>query len=300
MRKRTEPFRPNEIAECNFGIELELSTSAHVSAGEVARVLGSHTSIDVKDLTEDFVQARNRTDICSKFELVSPVLAGGSGIAEVDQVLKALGTISSVEVGRSMGFHVHVDVSKFSCKELAKVCQNFLRIERAMDSFMPPSRREDVQQYCMSNEKVVESAALSNCETLAELASVMNPGEHPGVARYYKLNLQNLVTGRQPTIEFRQHSGTSNGSKIKNWVMFCVAFVHNSVKLDDASLMVTANDDDHLFEMIMVDVINDRYLRDFYRNRRNELYKDHHGEGGGSCCEGCAARGQCAAKFLPV
>ena len=316
--EKPEAPRPNAIPECNFGIELELSTSAHLSADNVARILSSATSKGVRDFTTNTLsQSENRTDIwrivvdssiscprggeCNKFELVSPILKGGSGLTEVDRVLKALNTITSVEVGKSMGFHVHVDVSKLSCHELVKICQNFIKYERAMDSLMPPSRRKDAQFYCKSNEKAITSnnphGALADCKSSADLARIMNPN---GV-RYYKLNLQNLVTGRQPTLEFRQHSGSSNISKIKNWIRFCTTFVHNSAKFDAPFSLRKAVDDDELFEMLMVHVIDDRYLREFYRERRNELHTATHSEGEkGNCCEGCAARGHCAAKFLPA
>lgn len=314
---KPKSIRPTAIPECNFGIELELSTAKDISANDVVNILSSSTARGVVNLTHlSYYEAKkSSTDIwrlmpdssmscprggeCSMFELVSPVLKGGSGLSEVNRVLKALNTITSVEVGKSMGFHVHIDVSHLSCHELVKVCQNFIKYEKAMDSFMPPSRREDVQLYCKSNEKAVTGPdAIASCATNMDLAKVMNP---PGNDRYYKLNLQNLVTGRQPTLEFRHHSGTSNVSKVKNWVRFCMALVHNSAKYDPPFPVKKSIDDDVLFEMLMVHVINDRYLRDFYRMRRNELHKDRHfGEEEGNCCEGCAARGQCAAKFLPV
>lgn len=311
---------PNAIPEYNFGIELELSTGTHHSVDNIVSILNSASSIGAIDLTHSVAEAKRRNDVwritydtslscprggedCNKFELISPILKGGRGLTEVHKVLKALNTISSVEVGKSMGYHVHVDVSSLSCHELVKVCKNFIKYEKAMDSVMPPSRREDIQLYCKSNEKAINSVdphgALAQCQSKVELAEVMNPAE-PGRKRYFKLNLQNLVTGRQPTIEFRQHSGSSNISKIKNWIRFCTTFVHNSAKFQDPFPLRQKIDDDKLFEMLMVHVINDRYLRDYYRMRRNELHRDkHNGKEKGACCESCAARGQCAAKFLP-
>ena len=96
-----------------------------------------------------------------------------------------------------------------------------------MDSFMPPSRRNgspECDNYFKSNRKSVQPVgatnkqrhvALSHCCNVATLARMMNED-----GRYYKLNLQNLVTGRQPTIEFHQHSATLNYDKISAWVRF--------------------------------------------------------------------------------
>merc|ERR1712232_736673 len=106
-----------------------------------------------------------------------------------------------------------------------------------MDSFMPPSRRngsDECDRYFQSNRKSVPGDSnqrrhdsLSRCRSLNELSSLMNPGEN----RYYKLNLQNLITRRQPTLEFRQHSATLNYEKINFWIRFCTAFVRNSARL---------------------------------------------------------------------
>ncbi len=48
----------------------------------------------------------------------------------------------------------------------------------------------------------------------AQLYEVMNPSKD----RYFKMNLQNIASGRQPTIEFRQHSGTLEYEKIASWI----------------------------------------------------------------------------------
>lgn len=45
-------------------------------------------------------------------------------------------------------------------------------------------------------------------------------------SRYFKVNLMSFQ--RHGTIEFRQHSGTVNATKIANWVRFLGQFIDNS------------------------------------------------------------------------
>ena len=81
-----------------------------------------------------------------------------------------------------------------------------------------------------------------------------------------------------------------------NWIRFCAAFVDNSAKLRAPSYSSNANEDE-LFEMMMMYVVKDRYLRDFYRQRRIDVLNPS------NCCDGCASGHSCAGKssdlFLP-
>lgn len=126
-----------------------------------------------------------------------------------------------------MGFHVHIDVSKYSLEQLIKICQQFCKYEDAMDSFMPRSKRtgsDNSNRYFQSNARAISEDpssiwtvhnCLERCTNTQSLTDVMNP-----YGRYYKLNLQNLKTGRQPTLEFRQHSSTTSYEKVGNWIRF--------------------------------------------------------------------------------
>ena len=302
------PLTPVKMANVDFGIELELSTSEYVEPADVANSIMTNAggSVDVRDMTHSYVAARVTshfwkvmadsslqcsvgTPNCNTFELVSPILSGGDGLGEVDRVIRAVGNISTIKVNSSMGFHVHVNVSELGLSELTNVCLNFIKYEAALDSLVPPSRRNNT--YCRSNRSAIGGTnqtmmhILLACNSVEELGNTVSPSKH------YKLNLQPLVSGRQPTIEFRLHSSSYKKEKVMNWVRFCVAFVYNSAKLKTPSYISRSNvDTDELFEMMMMYVIKDRYLRDFYRQRRVDVSNQS------SCCDGCANGGGCVGK----
>jgi hypothetical protein len=77
-------------------------------------------------------------------------------------------------------------------RKLQQVVDIYNRAEKVIDSMLPPSRR--MNTYCRSN--TVTDATRD---------------------RYAKVNLTSMY--RHGTVEFRQHSGTIDCNKIKNWVL---------------------------------------------------------------------------------
>jgi hypothetical protein len=311
-RRPLTPLAPVPMADTEFGIELELSTSSDTSHKDVADLIEAKASVTVKDMTDNSLAAADsRTDIwrlvgdtsiacsssspnCNTFEIVSPILRGGAGIGEVDRVMRALGKIPSIKINKSMGFHVHVNVKGLTLANLKNVCQNFVKYEKTMDMFMPESRRES--KFCHSNRSAFGGPETTNkyihemiasCTSKEDLGNLMSPD------KYYRLNMQPLVSGRQPTIEFRQHSGTSDGEKVKSWIRFCVAFVHNSARFRAPSCLASTTDGDKIFDMLFMHVVKDRSIRDFYRKRSRDLAEPS------SCCDGCASGGGCVTDSRP-
>jgi len=301
-----------------FGIELELTSAVGVlpeaiadkmprNAGKV-KVVDSYTEGrdpykgGWKIVPDSSIVCSSTLPNCNTFELVSRVLEGGKGLSEVTDVTRALSKFNpKLKVNKSMGFHVHVDVSGKSLQQLIKVCQNFIKYEDVMDSFMPPSRRTgspESDRYFQSNKASVDQhvggissnkkrhTALADCQDIASLAKLMNRS-----GRYYKLNLQNLVSGRQPTIEFRQHSATINYDKISAWVRFCVALVTNSARLASPKPFKQQDRDvKFCFDFLFSFVIKDRALHTFYKARCKEL-QSNPGSDNSPCCEECAHDG---------
>lgn len=309
-----------------FGIELELTSAVHVPPETVAQNLesttmpvevannysaGRLTSWHWKLVPDSSIVCNSNMPSCHRFELVSPILKGGSGLQQVSQILKRLNEYNRREphiqlsVNKSMGFHVHMNVEDLSHEELVKVCQNFIKYEGILDTFMPQSRRNGSPEsdlYFKSNRASVAQYAgsignkqlheeLAACRDIESLAQVMNAS-----GRYYKLNLQNLVSaGRyQPTLEFRQHSATTNFAKVGAWVRFCSRFCSNSAKLAPPKPFRQSRSLDFQFDALFQYVIKDRALRNFYQERRQQLQGDH--DDLEPCCAGCASGGSCSAS----
>jgi hypothetical protein len=205
------------------------------------------------------------------FELVSPILSGTVGLNTLSNTVVVMSDVACIRVNESMGLHVHVEAKEkdFSLENMKSICQQFILHERAMDALLPYHRRtgsDKCHSYFESNahavmkiHKTLEGSlnAIFSCQTRNALYDLMNPNIFR--QRYHKLNLQNLATDRQPTIEFRQHHSTKYEVEIVAWVRFCVLFVVNAATLpplEDFSQIGHVTEDEsatfnHLFEEII-------------------------------------------------
>jgi biotin operon repressor len=149
-------------------------------------------------------------------EVVSPPLEfNSSAVAEITTVVTALRNAGAT-VNKTTGFHVHVEMINESSETLANTYNRYRAFERQIDLFHAPSRRGNTNTYCMS---------------LPEYQSTSS--------RYLKVNLQSFV--KYGTLEFRQHAGSLNATKVCNWIQFVTEFVMASrVEVGPPSTTVNA------------------------------------------------------------
>ncbi|KAL7539463.1 hypothetical protein ACHAXR_009307 [Thalassiosira sp. AJA248-18] len=218
------------------------------------------------------------------FEFVSRVLCGKSGLDEMSQAIMVLTDVACVRINESMGLHVHVEAkpSCYSLEQMKSICQQFLLYEDVMDSFLPFHRRtgaEKCHSYFESNRLSVMAChgtfkksleGISFCNSRQELYDLMNPGYRE---RYHKLNLQNLDTGRQPTIEFRQHHATKDEKEVEMWVCFCVLFAVNAAKLP--VLLDGSISKDATFDGLFDTIIKRPILKEYYYQKKAKFEKRH-------------------------
>lgn len=205
----------------SFGIELEIVHRNQRQLRDAIRSRSIACEIEgYNHSTRRYWKIVSDASVNGGYELVSPVLKGESGLDEVKAVCEALSEVGAL-INKSCGFHAHFGTDDF--KESISVWRNlyinYATLEEDIDAFMPPSRRRNT--YCASLKVRGWREKMENARTLVELEKAITKR-----SRYFKLNSQSYW--RHGTVEFRQHSGTIEFDKIRNWLLFCARLVELS------------------------------------------------------------------------
>ena len=205
----------------SFGIELEIVHRNQRQLRDAIRSRGILCEIEgYNHSTRRYWKIVSDASVNGGYELVSPVLKGQSGLDEVKAVCEALSEVGAL-INKSCGFHAHFGTDDF--KESVSVWRNlyinYATLEEDIDAFMPPSRRRNT--YCASLKVRGWREKMENARTLVDLEKAITKR-----SRYFKLNSQSYW--RHGTVEFRQHSGTIEFDKIRNWLLFCARLVELS------------------------------------------------------------------------
>lgn len=215
-----------------FGIEIEAyNCDKHRLASELREAginvavegYNHDTSNHWKIVTDSSLTGNNT------FELVSPILEGDAGLHELQKVCWVL-EYCDVKVNDSCGLHIHMDAAEFTIETWQNLAITYRRLEAVIDAFMPISRRHN--RYCKSLAGISESR-------IRGTQNIMQLREAFGGDRYHKLNLESYA--RHRTVEFRQHSGTTNFTKMENWIRFIANMITFAQQTNVATGLALAN-----------------------------------------------------------
>ena len=102
-----------------------------------------------------------------------------------------------------------MDAHDFTMDTWRNLAVTYKRLEPVIDAFMPSSRRNN--RYCKGLSGISETA-IRRAQTLTDLRRAFRND------RYHKVNLE--AYARHCTVEFRQHSGSTNFTKMSAWIHF--------------------------------------------------------------------------------
>jgi len=149
-------------------------------------------------------------------EVVSPILSGEAGIAEVVRMADAIKHVGST-VNVRCGLHVHFGAKSVPFKIRKRFLKLFVRFEQVLDALVNETRRGRGSEWAQSTVQVRTADnvnELLNAITAApnqELLSMMMGG------RYQKVNV-GAAYRQHGTYEVRMHHGTVDSKEIVEWI----------------------------------------------------------------------------------
>jgi hypothetical protein len=205
-----------------FGIELEVYGASRESLiREITRAgiqiegqtYNHRTSTQWKIVSDSSISGANGN------EIVSPVLTGLDGMEQIKKICIGLNR-AGAKINNSCGFHVHFGANDFNLDNFKNLLTSFTHLEEKFDDIIPASRRANNNSFCKNISSITAGNKITTIQKINSATSINSMASSVfGGGRYYKLNVQSFL--RYGTVEFRQHSGTTQFSKIKNWILIC-------------------------------------------------------------------------------
>jgi hypothetical protein len=153
-------------------------------------------------------------------EIVSPILKGAEGMAQVAQVARIIRR-NRGKVNQTCGFHVHVGMRLHDESDEAVLGRLVCLVARheggLLASTGAASRLGNL--FCKSIKTDSDYIWSYKDKPHAKLRD-SSIGD-----RYYTLNLTNLKYQNKPTVEFRAFQGTTSAVKAVAWIRLCLGMV---------------------------------------------------------------------------
>lgn len=211
------------------------------------------------------------TDGSCGYEIVSPILYG---FEELEKVCEALNEVGA-KVDRRCGVHIHHDANDFRMNNIKNVYRLYDKYINALDSIMPESRRKNNNSYCKNN---ISLDVIERIEDMEQMRHILADNSTRSMKRYAKVNFCSYLA--YGTIEFRQHSGTTDFEKIKNWVIITNKMMERAsqgkvVKPTTEKRMNKWNESEihMMYDFYMEMGISGTEVADYVRDRRKKLNK---------------------------
>ena len=201
----------------NFGIEIEAYNCTRERLARELTAAGINVQVEGYNHTDHTDHWKLVTDSSlsgnNTFELVSPILHGEQGLEELEKVCWVL-DLCNAKVNDTCGLHVHMDAAEFDLSTWKNLILTYKRLEGVIDNFMPHSRRNN--HYCKALTAITENS-IKHARNIGELRAAFFHN------RYHKVNLE--AYARHRTVEFRQHGGSTNFTKMSAWIHFLAKMI---------------------------------------------------------------------------
>lgn len=154
-------------------------------------------------------------------------------------------------VNKSCGLHLHFDMREETIETSRKTFLIFSLFEQTLFDMLPPSRRNS--RYCLPLKKDYKEFFSSGFDEYWYGSSNHNnlrsyKREKYNNTRYSSINYHSLFY--HSTLENRQHSGTINSRKIKNWILINQILIDYAKSAPIRDIIKLSGSHNNLFKII--------------------------------------------------
>jgi hypothetical protein len=203
-----------------FGVEIETARTREHSPTTIASAL---INAGIPTVAPGYTHRTMETwkvvpDATCGSEIVSPILYGQDGLDQIKAVCEVLRNIG-LRVDSNTGLHVHHDARDLTARQFASAMYLYAKAEPFLAALLPTRtnspwcRVVGLEELAHNYRRYVRGSDWRK--------NLMTNG------RYYATNPTNANT--TGTLEFRQHSGSLNGTKIASWVVFTQGFINAGI-----------------------------------------------------------------------
>lgn len=177
-------------------------------------------------------------------EVVSPILYDND-IPMLQEIIRILRVYGGAMVNRSTAVHIHVGAHKFTSQNLHTLCNIIYKKQFLLEKALHFYSRE---RYCERLPKMfIEQLNEVHPQTFEDFADIWYAAPHPfdrGRDNYYHhtryrlLNLHQLLSGQQKTIEFRMFNGTLDEEQLKSYIQLSTLIAAQALNQQRATFKV--------------------------------------------------------------
>ena len=263
--------------EKGFGVEIEFLRPLGKSQSTICRKIQANVVFQAQQIeckrenwnkrtvpywkcvTDSSVKAGNwNPNHTGDNELVSPILFGQKGKAQLKAVLQVLRE-EGCEVNKTCGIHVHHDITETMLAGIRiakKVLKNLIglvvKYEHVIYNLMPASRltrqySQPARKFIGYKKETINKLVNTDLERNYVRSSLGRPivdtqnwDARIQGDRYSGLNLENIY--KRGSVEFRYMQGSLNFSKVWSWVVMTQAIVTTAERVNSVSFTKFSND----------------------------------------------------------
>lgn len=220
-----------------FGVEIEFFGITRDAANRALQGAGLNSAVEVYNhdarpwwkVTTDGSVTTTGTGCGRGLEVVSPILQGVQGFADLDKAVKAL-LNAGAKIDKSCGIHVHIGADGLNGGDIIRLIELYTANGSHIDGVLAQSRHNTTWARKYNNANLdYARRQLSGAVGSTALRSAIR-----GFERYYTVNVASYL--RHGTIEFRQHQGSLNSEKIASWVKFVMTLLNKASVATDADV----------------------------------------------------------------